>query len=527
MPRTFAVLLTALLFLPARAADNPAGSWKLSLPNTNVVFLIRIEQKDGKWSGQYLGPTSPELPKISFGDVIVAADSLRFTFKIPGEADFQFEGKLPPDSKSGKINGSLLIRGKQLELAQLEPSKLKEFDRFEFEKETLEQTSDAALLADTAVQLMGQATEKKAKIEELRGWADKAFKPSDAYGVRWQRNVALRLARAVPAQKDYAPVAVEYARKAERLLDPDDDPAVQMVVLDTVAQVLTRADKTDDAKQIIARLAKLEERDYAEYLKKLPLKPEPFDGRKTKSDRAVLVELFTNLAADTGVAPAVALAVLEKTFKPSEVVILQYGVTVPNPGIPADPTFVPETIERLNFYKLRALPTALVNGKSAGVAPGPLQGARKAYAEFRKAIDPLLDKDAEAKLAVEATRKGNEIAVKANWSDLARTGEGIRLRFMLVENRIRYPSENGLSYHHAVVRAFPGGAKGTALTKKAGDQSVTANLDDIRKKLGEYLDDVKISSTDQLLALKNLRVVAIIQDDDSKDVLQAVQVEVK
>jgi len=30
-----------------------------------------------------------------------------------------------------------------------------------------------------------------------------------------------------------------------------------------------------------------------------------------------------------------------------------------------------------------------------------------------------------------------------------------------------------------------------------------------------------------LLALKNLRVVAIIQDDDSKDVLQAVQVEVK
>src|SRR6516162_2097915 len=273
MPRTFAVLLTALLFLPARAADNPAGSWKLSLPNTNVVFLIRIEQKDGKWSGQYLGPTSPELPKISFGDVVVAADSLRFTFKIPGEADFQFEGKLPPDSKSGKINGSLLIRGKQLELAQLEPSKLKEFDGFEFEKETLEQTSYAALLADTAVQLMGQATEKKAKIEELRGWADKAFKPSDAYGVRWQRNVALRLARAVPAQKDYAPVAVEYARKAERLLDPDDDPAVQMVVLDTVAQVLTRADKTDDAKQIIARLAKLEERDYAEYLKKLPLKP--------------------------------------------------------------------------------------------------------------------------------------------------------------------------------------------------------------------------------------------------------------
>ena len=110
MSRTFVALLAALLLLPAaNAADNPAGSWKLSLPGTNVVFLIRIEQKDGKWSGQYLGPTSPEMPKIAFGDVVVAADSLRFTFKIPGEADFQFEGKLPPEAKSGKINGSLLI----------------------------------------------------------------------------------------------------------------------------------------------------------------------------------------------------------------------------------------------------------------------------------------------------------------------------------------------------------------------------------------------------------------------------------
>src|SRR5262249_35243430 len=157
--------------------------------------------------------------------------------------------------------------------------------------------------------------EKKVKIEEVRGWADKAFKPADGYGPRWQRTVALRLAQAAAGQKEYAPVAVEYSRRAERLLDPDDDTRVQMDVLEAVAQVLHKAGKPDDAKQIDARLAKLEERDYADYLKKLPFKPDAFEGRKAKSDRAVLVELFTNSGAETGVAPEAALSALEKTYK--------------------------------------------------------------------------------------------------------------------------------------------------------------------------------------------------------------------
>jgi len=40
-------------------------------------------------------------------------------------------------------------------------------------------------------------------------------------------------------------------------------------------------------------VAKLEARDYADYAKTLPFKPEAFAGRKGKSDRGVLVEVFT------------------------------------------------------------------------------------------------------------------------------------------------------------------------------------------------------------------------------------------
>src|SRR5262249_39648196 len=139
-----------------------------------------------------------------------------------------------------------------------------------------------------------------------------------------QRHVTTRLAVALSAQKDFAPIAVEYARKAERALDPDEDPSVQMETLETIAQVLTKAGKADDAKTILAKVAKLEERDYAEYLKKASIKPEPFEGRKAKSDRVVLVELFTGATVEPGAAAGAVIQALDRTYKPSEVALLQY-----------------------------------------------------------------------------------------------------------------------------------------------------------------------------------------------------------
>ena len=76
-------------------------------------------------------------------------------------------------------------------------------------------------------------------------------------------------------------------------------------------------------------------------------------------------------------------------------------------------------------------------------------------------------------------------------------------------------------------RALPGGPDGVALTKKSGEHTVTANLEETRAKLNEFLDDIKFSSANRPVSLKNLRMVAFIQDDESNDVLQAIQVEVK
>src|SRR5262245_25824341 len=534
MTRTVSATLAGLLLFTtaARAAEGPAGSWRLTIPQSPLTFLIKLEEKDGKWSAQYLGATLQGLKKIVMGDTTVTQDAIRVAFKIPGEAEFHFDGKLPPDPKTGKIAGSLEIRGSQLVLTHLEPSKLKAFDKFDFGKETLEQSTDPAVLLDAALDLITQAAEKKAKPEDVRGWADKAFKPAEAYGARWQRTVTTRLAQALSTNKELAPVAIEYARKAERLLDADDDPNVQMETLETVAQVLTKAGKADDAKAVTAKIAKLEERDYAEYLKKAPFKPEPFEGRKSKSDRAVLVELFTGAALDPGVAAGSAFQALEKTYKPKEVILLQYHLL--REAGPFEVLANPSGLERARYYskQFKGIPSMFINGKAGPAVAGQIPAARTKYGEVREAINALLETPADAKLDMAATRKDNETTNKATSTAVAKTGDAVRLRFVLAEDRVRYAGGNGMRYHHFVARAIPGGIKGFAITKKSGEQTATVNLETVRTDLVKFYDEVtggdpEAGRPDRLLTLGSVRVVALIQDDESNDVLQAAQVEVK
>ncbi|HLW67580.1 MAG TPA: hypothetical protein VKS79_19850 [Gemmataceae bacterium] len=534
---TFTLLAGALILVAAtaRAADGPAGSWRFSAPGSNLNVLLKFEEKGGKWTGQFIGPLSDSTKAPPIQDLAVTEAGIRFVLKAGRE--LSFDGKLPPD-KNGRIMGTLIgvLPANRMISAQLDASKLKTFDEFEFNKEILEQSTDPMTTLDTAIDLIKQAGQKKAKADEVRPWADKVYRLADAYGSRWQRYATLSLSQALVSQKEFAAVAVEYARKAERLLDRDtDEVTVQMETLDNVAQVLTKAGKADEAKKLEAELAKLEERDFAESAKKRPFKAEPFEGRKGKSERAVLVEVFTNTENQLFVAVESAFDVLEKTYKPSEVVLLEYHMLLREQ---LDPLANSDSMNRLGFY-VKQLEEAqangapmFINGKLANIAGGGLAAARKSYAQFREAIEPLLEKDPGAKIELTATRKDKEIAIKANVSDLAKTGEKIRLRFVLVEDHVRFAGANGLRYHHCVVRTMPGGVKGFPMPKKMAEQSVTVNLDDLRLKINDYLDDLvkngaEFSKPDRPLELKNLRVVALIQDDDSSEVLQAVQVDVK
>ncbi|MCS7161524.1 MAG: hypothetical protein RMJ19_13710, partial [Gemmatales bacterium] len=84
---------------------------------------------------------------------------------------------------------------------------------------------------------------------------------------------------------------------------------------------------------------------------------------------------------------------------------------------------------------------------------------------------------------------------------------------------------NGVRFHHHVVRAIPGGLEGFPLEKNRTHQKLRVNLADLEKQLRTYLNDYSreepFPDEEYPLELHNLKIVALIQDLESREILHA------
>ncbi len=517
-----------------RAADPtpPAGNWKLTVPidrGEETVMLIGFTEKDGKWTAEYLGASDELKVKPTVTAVAVNGDTVTFILGFMGRELISFDGTLTKDRK--KLNGSLSVVGGRLQLTTMYRTKLAKLDdAFAVAREALGQVEDGPELFGAAFAVLAQAGEKKMPADEVRGIVERLNKTASTFGPRWERDATLRTVELLASQAGLADLAVAQAKRAERLLTDDDTTATRMMVLESLVRTLLKAGKADDAKTYQAQLAKLELRDFAEYAKtNPPFKAEAFAGRKAKTDKAAVVEVFTGAECPPCVGVDLAFDGLLKTYKPADVILLQYHFHVPRP----DPLTNPDGMDRVEYYadKIRGAPTLFISGKLGTGSGGAAADSEKFYKQFRTTLDELLEKPAGVKLSLAVTKgeKGG-FSAKASVADLEMPGDKVMLRFVLAEERIRYTGGNGLRYHHMVVRSMPGGAKGFALAKKTHEQTVTIDPEAIKTSLTKYLDDfVKTEEpfprTDRPLALKNLKLVALVQNDTTKEILHAVQVD--
>ncbi len=509
---------------PLTAAESLAGNWALTRPGEeSILWLIRIDAKDGAYSASVLD-AAQQIGATELADFASSGNRIQFVLHLRGNR-FPVEAvPAGPDTMLGSIRLPRVLSAVKLERTSI--SSLK--DSYEMAKDAVTRHPDDPASFEAARILFAQAGTKGTSAAEVRSWADKLFRSSEHYGPRMHQEVGLKIAEALAGQKDFGDIALEYARRTERSMEPSEPASAQVRVLDALASALRATGKDGEAKALDGRIEKLEQQADLEYLRAFPpLKVEPFSGSK-KDNRTVLIELFTGVQCPPCVAADIAFDAVARAYKPQDVILLQYHVHIPGP----DPLTNSDSEARQAYYAVESTPSTLFNGKADAGEGGSADAARQKLKEYEEVINALLNRSqADVKLDATAVRKGDDISISAKVSNVAEPGDKLRLRFALVEEQVRYVGGNNIRLHHHLVRAMPGGAAGFAVANKETSQSVSVNVLALRKQLEQYLQEaasrMPFSGPQRPPSLKNLMAVAYVQNDTSREILQAVQVKIQ
>ncbi len=395
--------------------------------------------------------------------------------------------------------------------------------------------ADAHIVFEAALELARSAAKYDISKEKLRSYLAAADKTAATFGRRWQREFDVQLLTALTGQKEFADLVVEVAASLERDLEAAD-PASRARVLHALAPaegvIRHSASARESLRELLAKTEEVLDREYRTSVP--PFKPDPLVARKSQSDRAVVLELFTGTQCPPCVAASVAFDALPKTYAPAELVLLQYHLHVPGP----DPLTNPDSVARWDYYgkvvseEARGVPTTLFNGKPQAGGGGAMADAAKKYKQYRELIDPLLETRAPVNLSGSAIKEGSKVNVKIAVNNLDKPGDNVRLRLLLVEENIRYAGGNRVRFHHNVVRAMLGGHEGFALTAKNNSHVSSIDLEGLRKSLQTYLHDFdknkrSFPSADFPLDFANLKVIALVQDDTTREILQGRMIEIE
>ncbi|MBX9681536.1 MAG: hypothetical protein K2X38_22505 [Gemmataceae bacterium] len=517
-------LAWAMAALPAWAqGDGLAGNWKATILEDNQFasfWLLHFEGSGEKLTGSVTSLKA--IPPTKISAIEAKGDLLTFGLTLQNGIKFSFEGKMPR-AGAKKIYGTI-ARGVGSIPVTLELTVAK--NQYELNREMVLRTpSDPRVFAAT-LDLINEAKKEKVAAKDLQEWVETALQSTDAYGPRWQTDFSIKATEAL-SKNEFYDQAATVGQSLLKQLDAKTPADAQLRILGVVGEALGKAGRKEEATALLAKADKLEMQAYKEHADKgLGYKSEAFKGRKGKSNRAVLVELFTGAQCPPCVAADMAFDGLETTYKEADVVLLQYHLHVPAP----DALTNAESEARAEYYgkAVRGTPSTLINGKpSAPGGGGPDEAAEK-YSEYRAAIEPLLEKEAGVSLKLSAVRKEGKIDIQVGVQSEAKLGEKTKLRVVVVEDWVRYRGRNGLTYHHRVVRAMPGGAEGFAVA----DQKVSVDVSELRAKLSRYLDNFEknedpFPDAQRPMRLRDLHVVAFIQDDATNEVLQAASLPVK
>jgi len=246
------------------------------------------------------------------------------------------------------------------------------------------------------------------------------------------------------------------------------------------------------------------------------------------SARSVLCELFTSVRSDAAVGAEVATAALARRLGADKLIVVRYhplDATTRNQGT-GDPLANDASLTRLAYYSRRTIPSVYLDGQFLPGTDGLLADTPRVHRQFVRGVAKRLAVPSDWTITLSAKQSGTSIRVTAGAKSSKPADGDYRLRLLLVEERVPMStSSNGIRVQEMVMRWQIDGGDG--LPPKDGKFAVSEELsiDDVREQL---VDDLKrferlqgMNFPEKPLEMKSLFVIAVIQDETTRAVLQA------
>jgi tetratricopeptide (TPR) repeat protein len=264
-----------------------------------------------------------------------------------------------------------------------------------------------------------------------------------------------------------------------------------------------------------------------------PVTVEHYKPSPARTERTVLAEVFTGSGCPPCVAADLAFDAYLERYSRKDVAVIMYHLHIPLP----DPMTNPSTEARSKFYAVNGVPSYVIDGeKNSG------GGSREMTRDFYTRVMPTVEKrlmiQPDAAIKIDASPDAQGVKVSARVEGLKAESPKVKLQIVLVEDLLRYSGENGIRFHPMVVRSLAGPEAGGFVLDPAKPTSIDWRFDltAITQTLKTHLDDFEAKRKDDKFAFvekkheidaSNLSVVAFVQEEESKKVLQTVVVKLK
>ena len=250
---------------------------------------------------------------------------------------------------------------------------------------------------------------------------------------------------------------------------------------------------------------------------------------RDSGNRVACFELFTGSHCLQCVAADLATLRLASVFPRSEVIVLRYHEHQFGP----DPLANSENEDRFKYYLYEgaSTPSLFLNGRILKGIEGIVVQTGQLTQALREWIQPIFEEETPVSLAVAAQRNGNTINIDTTVTGVPADLQTVRLRLALAETEVRYVAHNGIRYHGMVVRTMPGGVDGIEVENGSATFQGVVHIAELKERLNSDLDEVELAGQirfdERPQGLATLELVALVQNDDTREILQAAAVAVQ